>query len=379
MRRFFFLCVVSGPLVLAGCGGAEKATDSDRARDAETRRAQGKARPASGTRPAEKGGAAEPREVSGRTVEAMVGHIGGKPLYASEVLEPLSDQLKALGKNPGVSASAFRKRARRLIAGRLQQMVSDRLLLGEAQRSLSTREKKGLKRMMEAEEQELLRRWGEGSRAFANLRLRREQRQNVEGAVEERRRTVLVKRHLRKELKPKVDISRRDIERHYREHEEKYNPPPKRTIRLIRAEGEKAAKAIARKLEKGAAFEQVARSEHNGYRPDEGGLFAEDVEGERIFGHEKLNKATLALDEGEHSERIELGGGYAWVSVEKKHNPAGKPLKSVQREIEQKLQRKRFRELSREYRQKIMKEGLHSSVSRMARQLVEVAVARYEA
>ncbi len=80
-------------------------------------------------------------------VAGMVGQVNGQAIYADDVFEPMHEQLRALGQS--LSRQDFRQRAEVLIRGRLDQIMTDSLILGEAQRDLSERERQGLKRIMQ--------------------------------------------------------------------------------------------------------------------------------------------------------------------------------------------------------------------------------------
>ena len=67
------------------------------------------------------------------TVDAMVGQVNGKPIYASTVFESIFEQLAALGRS--LPRAEFRQRAGQLIEARLGQIVTDALILGEAESS----------------------------------------------------------------------------------------------------------------------------------------------------------------------------------------------------------------------------------------------------
>ena len=371
-KRLGHVAALLAALGLAGCA-ADPAPDEPPS-----------TRPGPETRPAETAGGERPEgrspdaEAGGYTLEAMVGHINGEPLYAEAVLAPIAEQLRALAENPEVGRSGFERRARELIRGRLRQLVADQLLLGEARRELSGREKKGLERHMKKKREELIRKWGAGSRAVADKRLRAETGKGLAATIRERREAALVQRHLRQQLKPRMEVSRREVKRYYRRHREKFNPPAKREIRLIRVESDERAKRVEKALANGTPFREVASNPKlNTYKPDQAGLFGKSVTGDDVFASEAVNDAIAELEAGAHAGKFRLGGAWAWVQVAEIARPEGRSLKEAQLEIEKKLRQRRYRNLTSEYRKRLFEQGSYRRLSEMARTLQRIAVARY--
>ena len=66
----------------------------------------------------------------------------GRPIFADELLEPISDQLQR--ESERLSAAEFMQRARSIIHERLVQVVLNELFLAEAEASLTEQQKMGL-------------------------------------------------------------------------------------------------------------------------------------------------------------------------------------------------------------------------------------------
>ena len=307
-------------------------------------------------------------------VAGMVGQVNGEAIYASEVFKPLREQLQSLGAR--LSVAEFRGRAQQLIRGRLDQLVTDSLILGEAQRDLSERQRQGLKAMMAQRREELIRKHGRGSVAVADSTLKRETGKGLEETLEDKRQQMLVQRYVRQKLLPRINVTRRDIERYYRDNEGRFNPPATRSFRLIRVADEAAADRVAQRLEAGETFKAIAQSGLNEFQTSQGGLM-EDMQGEEVFGYDALNDAMLELDEGEHAGPIAIGGQYWFVKVVKLDQPEGKPLKEVQRQIESALRAQQFRRLQEEYRRTLYERGSYNPIDQMTAALVQIAVSRY--
>lgn len=309
------------------------------------------------------------------TVDAMVGQVNGRALYASSVLEPIADQLAALGRT--LPRGVFRERATSLIASRLDQIVADALILGEAERDLSENEQMGLTQLLREKREELLRQYGRGSVSLANETMIEQTGKGLDQTLAEYRQKMLVRRYLQQKLMPKMVVSRKDVERYYNDKQSEFNPPAGRTLRLIRVTDAAAADRIESALNAGKPFAEVAGDRGNLYRRDQGGLMADVARGENIFTQDELNKAMLKLDKGQASSRITIGNAHWWVFVESIESGKPKTLRDVQLDIEETLKRQRYQSLTQRYRQRLFSEGSYNPVAQMTDSLVQVAISRY--
>ncbi len=309
------------------------------------------------------------------TVDAMVGQVNGRPIYAETVFEPIIEQLAVLGRRlPG---GEFRSQARQLIESRLGQMVADLLILGKAEGDLSDQEQFGLQNILKQQREELIRFWGKGSVALADETLIRQTSRSLDQTLTETRQRLLVQRYLRQELWPKINVTRKDIERYYVDHIDEYRPPVTRTLRLIYVQDEPAASRVAQRLERGEPFEQVAALSVNQYRPHRSGLMSQKAVGDQVFDQRQLNEAMLLLNAGDHSPRIESDGKYWWIYADSIDQGQSRSLSQVQLEIEQRLRRQRFQSLTQRYRQELFATGSFHPIELMSEVLLQIAVSRF--
>lgn len=312
---------------------------------------------------------------AGYTVDAMVGQVNGRALYTQSVFEPIHEQLAALGRT--LPRATFRVRAKELINKRLDEIVTDALILGEAERDLSEMEKYGLQRLLKEEREELLRKWGSGSEFVANQNLIEKTGKTLDQKVEERRAVLLVQRYMRAKLFPKINVTRKDIERYYFEHEKEFNPPPGRVVRVIRATDNAAADRVEAALAQGTPFQEVAASKNNAFRARDAGLMPEASTGDEVFTVAELNDALKKLAAGKHSQRVRAGNDSWWVMVESITTGKTRTLRDVQLDIEELLKRQRYQYLSSRYRQKLFTEGSYNPLEEMGASLLQVAMSRY--
>ena len=311
---------------------------------------------------------------SAYTMDAMVGQVNGNAIYASMVFDPISEQLAALGRTQ--PRSVFSNRAKELISGRLDAIVADALILGEAERDLSEGEQTGLKNMMR-DHQEELRIYGTGSRSLADENAVRKTGRTINQLIEEYRQRVIVQRYLKEKLLPKITVTRKDIERYYADNTTTFNPLPGRKLRVMKAPSEEAAKRIETELASGRSFAEVASSSLNTYRNSTGGQWPEKVVSEKVFGDERVNSAMLKLNPGQHTPPIKVGEQFWFVFLESRDEGKRKTLREAQVEIEELLKRQRFNDLSQKYRSKLFMQGSFNPLAQMSEGLVSVAMSRY--
>lgn len=318
-----------------------------------------------------------PAETPRYVLDAMVGQVNGKPVYAETVLSPMHEELKRLGAT--LPRSVFQQRARDLIVRRMQEIVFDALMLGEAERNLTEREQMGLKFELNRREQELLRRYGQKSRTLADANAVQATGQTVAQLLEEGRQKLVVQHYMRQKIDPRVHVTAKDVERYYNAHPEIYNPPAGRRLRLIRCADEATAQQVTVLLEEGMPFEEAAALEFNQYKRTAGGLFPpESSRGDMVFSNmPAVNDAMLKLKAGEHSPFIAAEGAYWCVFVESISDGRSRPIGEVQDEIYELLRRQQFNVLSMRYQQELFNEGSYNSLPEMSAAVLSVAMSRY--
>ena len=323
-----------------------------------------------GTAPDRPSSAADERFV----MDAMVGQVNGRAIYAATVLEPIHEQLGALGRS--LPPSQFTDRARQIISATLDQLVTDALILGEAERELTEQQRMGLTMMVDRHREELLRRHGKGSPSLAEHQLLQETGRTLDQTLRDFRNQRVVQHYLQQRLLPRINVTRRDIERYYRDHHDEFNPQTQRVLRLIRVESEVEASQITRQLEAGTPFAEVAAGKLNLYRPQEGGLM-DQVVGDEPFSQPALNEALVSLKPGDYAGPFEMNGGQAFAYLESVHQPDTKTLQEAQLEIDRLLREQQFQRLSAQYRQRLFEEGSYNPIPQMTDDLLQIAVARY--
>jgi len=318
---------------------------------------------------------------SGLVTDGMIGQVNGRPIYVNEVLEPLDEMLIAMGGQH--TPEVFRRRlvapladGTRIVPDRLWSIVMNALILAEAERDLTEQEQSSLRNILKEKREELLRK-SLGSISRANARSRKLYGHTLGEQIEEQRKALVVNRYVHQKLWPKVHVSRRKIEHYYKKHPDEFNEKSARRLRMIRTDNDAHAATIDQRLGAGESFVDVASSNLNQKNAEEGGMYEERFEGDKIFGIDALNDPVLALAEGEHSTRITLGSRHVWLFLENVFPAKSTTLLEAQRHIEEKLRQQQYLKLFNEYRARLQDEGSYTPVDRMTQVTVDIATNLY--
>lgn len=308
-------------------------------------------------------------------VDGMIGQVNGRAIYTNAVLdEQMRETLARWGRE--LPRDVFRQRAAERIAVRLNSMVANALVYGEAQRDLSDAERQGLVVAESRYRERLLREHGQGSPAVAEATLLEETGLNLDQTIEQWRQSAVVQRYMWQEVWPKVNVTRRDVKRYYKEHKDDFNPPSSRTVRVIQTSTPEDAQAIRELLDAGAPFAEAAADPRNTFRTDTGGLMG-DMSGDQLFADPQVNSATLALDAGQCAGPFTVGEQHWFVCVEEINQPVGRSLMDVQTQIMKLLEDQQRRELTEKYHQQLLDTGSYNSIEQMTLTLLEIATDRY--
>ena len=309
------------------------------------------------------------------SVDAMIGQVNGRAIYTRDVLdEQLCQTLANWGKE--LPLSEFRQRATERIVLRLNAMVTDALVLGEAQRDLSDRQRQSLTVAVSRQRETLLREFGQGSPALAEAELIKQTGFGLDQTLKQWRQAVIVKRYMRQKLQPKINVTRKDIKRYYYDHQDDYNPPPSRTIHVIQTNPGEEAETVTEMLDRGTPFPEVAEDPRNSFHHDTQGLMG-DMVGQQLFADENVNKAAVTLEPGQYAGPFTVGDKQWFVYVDRINEQPGKTLMDVQTEIQNMLFEQQYREQTERYRKELIERGNFNSIEQMAQTLVQIAEDRY--
>jgi hypothetical protein len=315
-------------------------------------------------------------------VDAMVGQINGRPLFASEFFETMDARLRAEAERR--SPEDWLRFTRNEIRKALRDRIRDELLLAEVESSLTPGQRAGLVTFVRSLRENMVSE-NRGSHEIANRRLLEEEGITLEQAVQARRDEELIRSWLGQILRNKVHISWRDVEQRYDRDFEKYHPPATATLRMIRirASAQEEIDAVSAGLANGEEFADLAIT-HSSWKPKEGGLYprqldADTYEKSSIIGLSDLNAAAQKLSVGEYSGPLEIGKDVYWIMLEE-ISQSSQSLYEVQLQIRRELFNERINDAEGDYFDQLLeRSGLMTTqlIDQMEARLFDLAAERY--
>ncbi|MEO1236499.1 MAG: peptidylprolyl isomerase [Planctomycetota bacterium] len=307
-------------------------------------------------------------------VEAMVGQIAGQPIYAHQILGGLELQLGNLGRR--LPSAAFENQARALILEQVRGLVQDALLRDEAERNLAPSQREQLAFFVDFQRQEYLRRFGQGSVALAERNILEQTGLTLEQNLREFRTGFVIRTYLDRNLRPLVNVTRRDIERYYRDNYDAFNPPTRREFQLIYADSDANAVWFQEQLEAGVPFAELALSERNAFGGRDMALKVEA--NDTMFGP-AIDPHVQGLAEGEWAGPLNNPArGQQWfVYVSVLDEPERRSLFEAQVDIERELRTRQERELQIQLGEKLRRSASFTDERRMTEAVLAIAVSRY--
>ncbi len=314
-------------------------------------------------------------------VDAMVGQINGRPLYASSFFQTMDARLRAEAERR--TPEDWLAYARDEIRRALRDRVRDELLLAEVESSLTPAQRAGVVTFVRSLRDGLVSE-NRGSQALADRRLIEEQGISLEEAVEARKNEELIRSWLRRILQNQVYVPFRDVRLRYERDRDVYNPPARASLRMIRAPADDTERvaAIAEALSANEPFEEIAR-QLGSFSPDSGGLLERVLDGPyeeaALIGIPDLNAAAQRLTPGGIAGPIEVGSNVYWIRLES-IAAAGRSLYETQTQIQDQLFSERVRAAEEQYFLRLLERsgmGTGEEIMRMESRLFEIAAERY--
>lgn len=315
-----------------------------------------------------------------RLVQAKVGDINGRAVYAMDFLAPMEARLKAqAAKLPREKWMEF---ATKEIRDRLELDIADELLMAEARESLTPEQKQGFFAVMEDMRAKLYSE-NRGSKAAANKKLFEDEGVNEEQWLRTQEQKQLIRYQLYQMIEKKTVVSWREIQQQYDKDYKFWNPPPKAFFHLILVSPNKTAEAaqIQSALEAGEDFVKLASSPANEYKRATAGLEERIVEGEfsqaDFFGGLKeINEAARRLEPGQWVGPVTWDRSSVWIYLERVDRQQV-DLYTAQLKIEQGLRDFKAAVNRRKYLDRIKARSSITDVDEMTQRLVAIAAERY--
>lgn len=318
---------------------------------------------------------------SGYVVDALLGQVNGRPIYAAEFLEPMDARLSA--ESARMDVREWQRLAAGEIASALRDMLQDELLLAEFRASLSEQERVGIGAFIDRVRQGLISQSG-GSREVARTRLLEDEGLTLNQKVDDEVKRAFIREQIKREIADSVRVGFRDIELYYEQNPAEFAPPPTAVFRIVRApleDSERLAR-IEEALSRGENFVELAAREGD-YNPSLQGILEMKLDtpalaDATVFGPAPLNEAVRALEVGEVSPRTDFAGSAWWIRLEQLNRALGRSLYEAQFEIEQKIRTQRLAQAERRYFQRVLGRAGIDDQQEVAIRLLEFAVRRYQ-
>jgi hypothetical protein len=328
---------------------------------------------------------AEINEGSVWIVDALVGQINGRPIFAQEFLEPIEATLLKYAGAPD-RMGAWRE-AQLIIEARFQEMVNNELIISEAESQLTPEQQEGFFAWVKSLQEGTIAEYS-GSREEARERLLEEEGRDLEDFIQFRRDTSLVQYLLEKKVKPRTIVAWRDIEREYLVREEQFNPPPMVLIGIVTLNKKSQAREIAQVQEwatAGKPFRAVAEE----LKLDKGGIFVQvpmkpgEAVGVAIESSEDLvpavKKALKELPPGTLSQPIERSETMSWLAIAevKQDPPRSLYDPTVQIALRRELNSIRSDFEQARYIDRLRSRWVRDDIDRVLTRLKDIALERY--
>ncbi len=312
-------------------------------------------------------------------VDAIVGSINGKPVRASEFLAPLAGTLASPLKQPTVTRDEWRMYAMKKIFERLQTEVEGELLVSAGMAELSAPERDNLSVYMLNEKRRVVAA-SRGSEEAADRKLRDQGRGGLTQYLNERKRELVIQQIIELKIKPRVQVSMRDIEVYYRQHPDKYDSPSQYIFRMISVPKteESNAGSVGARLAGGDSFADVASSSLNTFNVESGGRFARIHESSKaqeessFFGVKAMNDAARSLEPRKWAGPIETEEALNWLFLEEVIDRS-KTLYEAQLEIENTIRGERSQDEFRRYLARLRDSGSYTALDQMTMRLTTIA------
>ncbi|GEM_PF-4395648 len=310
----------------------------------------------------------------------LVGQVNGRPIYVADFFAPIENQLRILGREK--TRKDFIAEAYPIIQRQLAELIKNELVYAEAEASLTENERVGLRYFLQQLEGDVTRTRG---RVAQDQRLREETGLGVDEVIELERRRQLVMFKIQSEIRKRVIISWRDIERYYRDHQAEFNPPASIQLRLlaVKADDTAALKGIEQSLADGYLFGTLAE-EHSSVLASRGGLMEpvlldKGLQATALTAWPEVDAVARTLRKGEYGGPVIVGDRAIWVYVEELADGSGRSLYDVQHEIENRLFKERFEEQQQKYLGELFARGNMDDFDNMAILLLDIAMQRWAA
>jgi peptidyl-prolyl cis-trans isomerase C len=168
--------------------------------------------------------------------------------------------------------------------------------------------------------------------------------------VEDFKRAMVIEALLEEVLKGKGEVSESEIQKYYKENEDRFTEPREIKIRHIVVNSEPVLKEVLTKLARGESFEKLASTYNVDKSREDGGDLGYIRRGQLAPSFAQFEEAAFSLrKKGEISEVVKTPFGYHLIQLAERRGTALRPFDQVKEKIRFFLQEKMRQDAYLEY------------------------------
>lgn len=177
-----------------------------------------------------------------------------------------------------------------------------------------------------------------------------DKKKEILAKVEDFRKAMVIDALLEEALKEKDEVSDSEIQKYYKENEDRFTEPREVKIRHIVVNSEPILKEVLVKVSKGESFEKLASNYNIDKSREDGGNLGYIQRGQLAPSFAQFEEAAFSLRrKGEISEVVKTPYGYHLIQLEERRGTALRPFDQVKEKIRFFLQTKKKQDAYLQY------------------------------
>jgi peptidyl-prolyl cis-trans isomerase C len=177
-----------------------------------------------------------------------------------------------------------------------------------------------------------------------------DKKKEILAKVEDFRKAMVIDALLEEALKEKDEVSDSEIQKYYKENEDRFTEPREVKVRHIVVNSEPILKEVLVKVSKGESFEKLASDYNIDKSREDGGNLGYIRRGQLAPSFAQFEEAAFSLRrKGEISEVVKTPYGYHLIQLEERRGTALRPFDQVKEKIRFFLQTKKKQDAYLQY------------------------------
>ena len=177
-----------------------------------------------------------------------------------------------------------------------------------------------------------------------------DKKKEILAKVEDFRKAMVIDALLEEALKEKDEVSDSEIQKYYKENEDRFTEPREVKVRHIVVNSEPILKEVLVKISKGGSFEKLASDYNIDKSREDGGNLGYIRRGQLAPSFAQFEEAAFSLRrKGEISEVVKTPYGYHLIQLDERRGTALRPFDQVKEKIRFFLQTKKKQDAYLQY------------------------------